>query len=103
MAEPRSGHLVKGSVLTSGLITAVLAPWVSFELTRVEHATGIMLPEGYDATVLVALTTGIGWVAGVIRMCAIEDRWPWPVSLFTRHRVETPRFPSLRDLPGPPG
>jgi ABC-type uncharacterized transport system permease subunit len=79
MAEPRSGHQVKGTVLTSGLITSVLAPWVSFELQRLEAATGIMLPEGYDATVLVAVTTGIAWLAGVLRMWSIEGRWPFAV------------------------
>jgi hypothetical protein len=80
MAEPRSGHLVKGTALTSGLITSVLAPWVSFELRLVEAATGIMLPEGYDATVLVAATTGIAWLAGVMRMWSIEGRWPFTAS-----------------------
>jgi hypothetical protein len=77
MSEPRSGHQVKGTVLTSGLITSVLAPWVSFELRRLEGATGIQLPEGYDATVLVFLTTGIAWLAGVLRMWSIEHRWPF--------------------------
>lgn len=77
MDARRSGHAVKGTALTSGLTAAILAPWVSFELRRIEYTTGIVLPEGYDATVLVAITTALAFVASEVRMRSIEGRWPF--------------------------
>ena len=66
--KPRSGHVVKGTALTTGLFMSLLAPWVTWVVARVQTGIGIDLGTGYDEQVLVLLATATSWVASEIRM-----------------------------------
>lgn len=66
--KPRSGHVVKGTALTTGLFVSLLAPWVTHGVGLVQVGMGIDLGTGYDDQVLVLLSTLCAWVASEIRM-----------------------------------
>ena len=66
--SPRSGDLVKGTVLTTGLVTSLLAPWVAFAIHGIEHRLNIDLGAGYQDQVLVGIATGLSFLAAHLRM-----------------------------------
>lgn len=66
--KPRSGHVVKGTALTTGLFMSLLAPWVTFVVERLQSGVGVDLGTGYDEQVLVLLSTAAAWVASEVRM-----------------------------------
>jgi hypothetical protein len=69
----RSGERIKAASTTVGLAAAIAAPVVTFALLKIELATGIMFPPGYDEMVLVALTTGAIRLVNEIHMRRIQQ------------------------------
>jgi hypothetical protein len=66
--KPRSGNVVKGTALTTGLFVSLLAPWVTHGVGLVQSGVGIDLGTGYDDQVLVLLATCCSWLASEVRM-----------------------------------
>lgn len=72
--KPRSGHVVKGTALTTGLFMSLLAPWVTHAVKVIQWKLGIDLGVGYDDQVLVLLATVCAFVASEVRMRVIAKQ-----------------------------
>ena len=72
IARP-SATQVRGSVGTSGLIAALLAPWVSALLKHAELSTGIQFGPSYEAQVLTAVGIGICYLGAHLKVREISN------------------------------
>lgn len=70
--KPRSGNLVQGTALTTGLFASLMAPWVTLAVERIQAGIGVDLGPGYDLQVMVLLSTAAGWLASEVRMRLIQ-------------------------------
>lgn len=73
MKSKPSATQVRGSVGTSGLIAALLAPWVHASLKYIEMSTGIQFDPGYEAQVLTAVGIGICYIGAHLKVREISN------------------------------
>lgn len=67
MNPRRSGHDVKDTVRTAGLVSSLLAPFIHLAVVQLELLTGPLGP-GYEAQLLAATVAAISWGAAEWRM-----------------------------------
>jgi len=67
----RTGEMMQGAVITGGFLSALLAPWSSGLVSWVAHSPigqWVSFPEGYDTTLLSAVTSAITYAVGMYQL-----------------------------------
>jgi hypothetical protein len=69
--QQRTGDVMQSAVITGGLLSGLLAPWSSgfvAWLATSHIGQWVMFPEGYEMTLLSAITTGITYLIGYLKL-----------------------------------